>query len=1259
MMIGMKKLLRLLCKLGAVMLLAMHGIAAADERPLAQPRLVRQVTATELLKSDWNKSAFDQSGELLLVVANDRAFIVITRTGRVLRDVALPNRELLVAAIADAGGHGWLGFTSEARLVRISPETGLATPRMDLGEAARKNVYERPRAAFAYDASGALLTLVQINREILNARNKEQSLLLLENDSENPVLEARIDPQGTAPSEGVLTINRRQNLAAIYDPKNAMADILFWSLPTAAQTPQRGIHQLCSVAYRKLTASMQPLDEGFVVFNRDGSATYLSAPDAGVCNDPTNPPVTENEPATCNWQIVEPDVGVISAFAGNRPDQFIIVDLGLRAYEVTLERNRCAFTKRLLLDLTPFDTISRMTKRIGTSPNARTDPDEYAAKYLERDGSLAFIAGGGLVIAQPGQQPVLVGDLAGDPTGAWEMDLEGDLILSTLPLSPLKLFDLGASSGASIDYDVFTRLERIFFYQRPYALIRDMRVAAVMTLDGMVRYYTPERGAGRLKPPDQALDVIDPIGLCASVDGKRLWVTDLDGAVHSFAREDPLQPLAKVGQIETKARGVLYKLGCDPKGQLAIIGGSIDDDIFIFESGSRGVKLLQRLKLEGTSSDRARPSIAADGLNFALGSHIFSRATKKHHFKLDLEVEGSTRILFDATVSQALIVGNSARIVPLRRTRDGKLHLEPPLYSFGAVPSGGWLSDGRILLQREPNDFEIWRPGQPTAIGSFAFAPENSWLFIAPDSRFDTNRVEATRAGHWLMPDDPLRTYPAEIFMRDYFEPQLLARLSACSAKKAEDPGACDAAFSDIRPLASLNRVQPGVRIVSVMPRGGEHATIEIEVTPGEDQTQPNDRKKTGVYDLRLFRDGQLVHRLPDRETDANNIETWRAEHLVRIPAGEKGLRISFEVALPTLPDSRSVSFSAYAFNEDRVISNLATAPPFKVPADAKPRARKAYFIAIGVNGYDAPSRNLSFAVNDAEMMAGTAARFAGYENVPVILASDAGGPRRDATTAAIRAVLQRLAGAEIDDALLAHIPGADRLAKATPDDMIVISFSGHGHTDKNGGFYLLPSDSGASPIIDENSLKKFISSEMLGTWLRPIDAGQMALIIDACHSAASVEQLGFKPGPMGDRGFGQLAYDKAMRILAASQANDVALEINTLSQGLLTYALTHDGLGAGGGVAGADINKDKMIWLGEWLQYGAERTPVLYEEMRQNRLAYRYVGIDLEFQGRDPSVDPRFASMIERRAQTPSLFDFARPGTDAVIGISLVAPRR
>src|SRR6185503_6290727 len=104
----------------------------------------------------------------------------------------------------------------------------------------------------------------------------------------------------------------------------------------------------------------------------------------------------------------------------------------------------------------------------------------------------------------------------------------------------------------------------------------------------------------------------------------------------------------------------------------------------------------------------------------------------------------------------------------------------------------------------------------------------------------------------------------------------------------------------------------------------------------------------------------------------------------------------------------------------------------------------------------------------------------------------------------------------------------------------------------------------GPNGEISPASLTHFVSSDELSEWLRDIDAGEMVLVVDTCHSAAAIEAGGFKPGPMGSRGMGQLAYDKGIRVLAASQADDVALEINRLRHGLLTYALMHDGLERG-----------------------------------------------------------------------------------------------
>ena len=108
-----------------------------------------------------------------------------------------------------------------------------------------------------------------------------------------------------------------------------------------------------------------------------------------------------------------------------------------------------------------------------------------------------------------------------------------------------------------------------------------------------------------------------------------------------------------------------------------------------------------------------------------------------------------------------------------------------------------------------------------------------------------------------------------------------------------------------------------------------------------------------------------------------------------------------------------------------------------------------------------------------------------------------------------------------------------------------------------------------------------------------------MVMLVDACYSARSVAREGFKPGPMGDRGLGQLAFNKGMRILAASQADDVAREPGKLAQGLLTYALIRDGIESDQ----ADRSPaDGRITVTEWLTYGASRVPSLHEAILSGR---------------------------------------------------------
>ncbi len=293
----------------------------------------------------------------------------------------------------------------------------------------------------------------------------------------------------------------------------------------------------------------------------------------------------------------------------------------------------------------------------------------------------------------------------------------------------------------------------------------------------------------------------------------------------------------------------------------------------------------------------------------------------------------------------------------------------------------------------------------------------------------------------------------------------------------------------------------------------------------------------SGVHDLRLFRDGQLVGYLAGL-----------------LPLGTDGTATrTFTVRLPHRAEMKSVAFSAYAFNDDQVKSSTAHLS-YTLPAALPARKGRAYLITVGINRYETRQWDLRFAANDARRMgAALQARLAhtgAYDQVIwVPLLAD--GDDLAATKAAIRAIIDRLAGRQAD--MTALPPEAAKLRPATPDDLLILTWSGHGYTSADGQFYLIPYDIGpAITRITPEVLQRAISSEELSSWLRDVDAGNLAFIIDACHSAASVEGGGFKPGPMGARGLGQLAYDKGMAVLAATQADNVAMEDDRLQQGLL-----------------------------------------------------------------------------------------------------------
>jgi len=565
-----------------------------------------------------------------------------------------------------------------------------------------------------------------------------------------------------------------------------------------------------------------------------------------------------------------------------------------------------------------------------------------------------------------------------------------------------------------------------------------------------------------------------------------------------------------------------------------------------------------------------------------------------------------------------------------------------------------WSAAGAVgvqdfVIETRQNAIRLLRRDGAEICTIIVLDKQKGWVVVAPDGRFDTNMDLADVQGvHWYARENWTDPLPLDIFMRDYFEPRLLPRLLAQGA----------AAFKPMRPQALLERRQPLVRIASVeQGPGTEIAHVSVEVT----------ENGGSVHDVRLFRNGQLVGQFPKPSGPMppgyEQLDAWRAMTRVAPADGKGRASLSFAVPLAHRFAGQPVVFSAYAFNRDRVKSDTARHAGFIAARLASPHRPRAYVIAMGVDRYEDPGLKLEFAARDARVLGAALAQVKGYEVVPITLLSTGHGKGRldQASKAGLRTIIAQLAGKAAPGALARlQARGVDRralrqLRKATPDDLVVVAFSGHGYTRPGGQFYLLPSDSGQWADPAAIRLDKAISGAELTQWLADVDAGQFALIIDACHSGASVDDGHFKPGPMGDSSLGQLAYDKGMLVLAATQPSDVALEAGALRQGLLSYALARDALSRRADRPGrvqGDLDGDGRLTLVEWLTYGERRVPALYQDMRAGRIRAHRRGIGT----RDPTAEDQswFDSLAER-AQTPAFFNFLRSSTE----IELVVPPR
>jgi WD40 repeat protein len=511
---------------------------------------------------------------------------------------------------------------------------------------------------------------------------------------------------------------------------------------------------------------------------------------------------------------------------------------------------------------------------------------------------------------------------------------------------------------------------------------------------------------------------------------------------------------------------------------------------------------------------------------------------------------------------------------------------------------------GTLLTAGRDNTVRIWDAARDRQLGQLfpGAGGADDWLIAAENGSFDGS-PGGWNAILWRFGGRTFDVAEPETFFNDFFSPGLLSDLV-----RRHEPSAAT--------LATIDRRSPRVSLesVSAPPYG---RTARIRVTVAEAPPDGAHPRGSGALDVRLLRNGSLVHLWPGDVLRGN--ARAALETTVKLTAGTNDLQ-------------------AYAFNGDGVRS----APGEIALGASRSIARRgaAYVLAIGVNRYANPNFALRYAASDADAFArelgAQQARLYGAGAVHVATLTD-----ERATKRGIRAALAELA------------------RRAQPEDAVYVYFAGHGvaYGDR---YYLVPHDlgySGAEASMDSAGFDSILAHSLsdldLAQALLPLDARRIVLVIDACESGEALGDVK-KIGPMNAKGLAQLAYEKGMYVLAASQGDQAALESSAYKHGLLTYALVEEALRERRAVP-AD-SPDYLV-LRQWLAFAQRQVPALQLAMMQSaQRAGRSLAIV-------PGEERTVSRVQDRSLQRPRVFDPPYADTDgflvAVFPPSLQGPDR
>jgi WD40 repeat protein len=531
-----------------------------------------------------------------------------------------------------------------------------------------------------------------------------------------------------------------------------------------------------------------------------------------------------------------------------------------------------------------------------------------------------------------------------------------------------------------------------------------------------------------------------------------------------------------------------------------------------------------------------------------------------------------TPVLCNGYDDRLVLASADGWLVAYLLAKDGTVLDTKQTHTHEAVKWLSWDARGDILM--------LGRASGAMAVMSVNLAEQgrlrrwdiDEWVVSGPDGRFDappTSWASLRFVGRDA-PSSPL--VASQAFSR-YYQPGLL---QAVLGPGVLTSSASLAGSSVSRPPSTLIlSPRPTVEYAATFGMGGtweffgggRKASIPSQEV-GSLRSSASARAKTSAGAVRL------IAQVEDGGGGVAKCNISRNRQVIDVVQQPitKGERGSFEREVEVIPGENELA--VMCFDRAGVASSIARV---NVAAEGPLQPGTAYVIAVAIDNYADASLKLKYAVADGKLfldvMRQALSTTGHYKKIVQVPLFDA-----HATVRELEALFRVLNGtAAAQDRTM--YPDVVRL---TPSDALFFYFAGHGGLGSKHYEMLLRD-------FSAGSRDAVLTDSALGGFFQTIGARDLAVVVDACESGELVGGDGQRVGPFNSSSFPQMAYDKGVFVLVATQSKQSAREVNELGHGLLTHVLLKEGLD---GAKADNAPTDGVITVRELFQFAAANVP-------------------------------------------------------------------